>query len=132
MGCLFAEMMSGDPLFPGDSDIDQLYQITKLLGKYFQATAFSYPEAKEGSPMDGGDDSIQSKTCIAIEYYHHRYKTCVKGMAGQLQRNVKWCTGARSVGRCGEGQTMELPSIALVQMFCHTLYDSVNLFCSRL
>ncbi|PNF28008.1 Cyclin-dependent kinase-like 2 [Cryptotermes secundus] len=33
VGCLFAEMMSGDPLFPGDSDIDQLYQITKLLGK---------------------------------------------------------------------------------------------------
>ncbi|XP_069705463.1 cyclin-dependent kinase-like 2 isoform X2 [Periplaneta americana] len=33
VGCLFAEMMSGDPLFPGDSDIDQLYQIIKLLGK---------------------------------------------------------------------------------------------------
>nr|CAD7258532.1 unnamed protein product [Timema shepardi] len=33
IGCLFAEMMSGDPLFPGDSDIDQLFQIIKLLGK---------------------------------------------------------------------------------------------------
>jgi hypothetical protein len=68
-------MMSGDPLFPGDSDIDQLYQITKLLGKYFQATTFSYLETKEGSPMDG--DGIQSKTCITFEYYHHRYKMCV-------------------------------------------------------
>uniref|UniRef100_A0A1B6F466 cyclin-dependent kinase n=1 Tax=Cuerna arida TaxID=1464854 RepID=A0A1B6F466_9HEMI len=33
IGCLFAEIMSGDPLFPGESDIDQLYQIIKLLGK---------------------------------------------------------------------------------------------------
>lgn len=33
VGCLFAEIMSGDPLFPGESDIDQIYQIMKLLGK---------------------------------------------------------------------------------------------------
>jgi len=89
VGCLFAEMISGDPLFPGDSDIDQLYQITKLLGKHFQATTFCFPEGKEGSPMDGGDDGIQSKTRIAIEYYHNQYKMCVKGMVGQLQSNVR-------------------------------------------
>lgn len=35
IGCLFAEMMSGDPLFPGDSDIDQLFQITRVLGKIY-------------------------------------------------------------------------------------------------
>ncbi|KAF5302105.1 hypothetical protein FQR65_LT08656 [Abscondita terminalis] len=33
IGCLYAEMMTGDPLFPGDSDIDQLYLIMRLLGK---------------------------------------------------------------------------------------------------
>ncbi|XP_056643382.1 cyclin-dependent kinase-like 2 isoform X1 [Diorhabda sublineata] len=33
IGCLFAEMMTGDPLFPGDSDIDQFYLIIKMLGK---------------------------------------------------------------------------------------------------
>jgi len=32
VGCLYSEMMSGEPLFPGESDIDQLFQITKLLG----------------------------------------------------------------------------------------------------
>ena len=32
IGCLYAEMLTGDPLFPGESDIDQLFQITKLLG----------------------------------------------------------------------------------------------------
>jgi serine/threonine protein kinase len=87
VGCLFAEMMSGDPLFPGDSDIDQLYQITKLLGKHFQAT-LSYPEATERSPMGGGDDGSQSKACIASAYYHHEHRTCVSRMAQQLERNV--------------------------------------------
>ncbi|CAB3230579.1 unnamed protein product [Arctia plantaginis] len=33
MGCLFAEMLTGDPLFPGDSDIDQLALIIKTVGK---------------------------------------------------------------------------------------------------
>ncbi|XP_014204517.1 cyclin-dependent kinase-like 1 [Copidosoma floridanum] len=32
VGCLHAEMLSGEPLFPGDSDIDQLFRITRLLG----------------------------------------------------------------------------------------------------
>ncbi|CAD6217106.1 GSCOCG00004673001-RA-CDS [Cotesia congregata] len=32
VGCLYAEMVSGDPLFPGVSDVDQLYQITRVLG----------------------------------------------------------------------------------------------------
>lgn len=32
-GCLFAEMLSGEPLFPGESDIDQLYLILKAMGK---------------------------------------------------------------------------------------------------
>uniref|UniRef100_F6QWY8 cyclin-dependent kinase n=2 Tax=Ciona intestinalis TaxID=7719 RepID=F6QWY8_CIOIN len=29
VGCLITEMLTGDPLFPGDSDIDQLYHIIK-------------------------------------------------------------------------------------------------------
>ncbi len=32
VGCLYSEMMTGDPLFPGESDIDQLYLITQMLG----------------------------------------------------------------------------------------------------
>ncbi|XP_063985375.1 cyclin-dependent kinase-like 4 [Diachasmimorpha longicaudata] len=32
LGCLYAEMVTGDPLFPGESDVDQLFQITKVLG----------------------------------------------------------------------------------------------------
>ena len=32
IGCLLVELLSGEPLFPGDSDIDQIYHITKCLG----------------------------------------------------------------------------------------------------
>jgi len=32
-GCLYAEMVNGQPLFPGDSDVDQLYRIMKVFGK---------------------------------------------------------------------------------------------------
>ncbi|XP_012524644.1 cyclin-dependent kinase-like 4 [Monomorium pharaonis] len=31
-GCIYAEMVTGKPLFPGDSDVDQLYRIMKVLG----------------------------------------------------------------------------------------------------
>ena len=33
IGCVFCEMIAGEPLFPGDSDIDQIYLIIKCLGE---------------------------------------------------------------------------------------------------
>ncbi|PIO62233.1 kinase domain protein [Teladorsagia circumcincta] len=32
LGCIFSEMVSGSPLFAGDSEIDQLFRIFKILG----------------------------------------------------------------------------------------------------
>ncbi|VDO56894.1 unnamed protein product [Haemonchus placei] len=32
LGCIFSEMVSGNPLFAGDSEIDQLFRIFKILG----------------------------------------------------------------------------------------------------
>ncbi|KAK5978186.1 Cell division control protein 2 cognate, partial [Trichostrongylus colubriformis] len=32
LGCIFSEMVSGTPLFAGDSEIDQLFRIFKILG----------------------------------------------------------------------------------------------------
>eukprot|EP01113_Clastostelium_recurvatum_P022403 TRINITY_DN2671_c0_g1_i2.p1 TRINITY_DN2671_c0_g1~~TRINITY_DN2671_c0_g1_i2.p1 ORF type:complete len:305 (+),score=71.09 TRINITY_DN2671_c0_g1_i2:177-1091(+) len=32
IGCIFAELLTRDPLFPGDSEIDQLYRIFRSLG----------------------------------------------------------------------------------------------------
>ena len=33
IGCVFAELLSGQALWPGRSDVDQLYLIQKTLGK---------------------------------------------------------------------------------------------------
>lgn len=32
-GCVFAELLRGEALWPGKSDVDQLYLIRKTLGK---------------------------------------------------------------------------------------------------
>ena len=32
IGCIFAEMLNHKPLFPGDSEIDQLYKIFQVMG----------------------------------------------------------------------------------------------------
>ncbi|RKO96408.1 Pkinase-domain-containing protein [Caulochytrium protostelioides] len=32
LGCIFAELLTGQPLFPGSTDIDQLYRIMRSLG----------------------------------------------------------------------------------------------------
>ena len=38
-------MLTGEPLFPGDSDIDQLYHIVKVFGEYrVFSTAFFYQD----------------------------------------------------------------------------------------
>jgi len=38
LGCIFAEMVINRPLFPGDSEIDQLFKIFRLLGTPTEAT----------------------------------------------------------------------------------------------
>ncbi|TPP61470.1 Cyclin-dependent kinase 2 [Fasciola gigantica] len=63
IGCLAAEMLTGDPLFPGDSDIDQLHHVVRCLGnlneKYehiFQRNplfaGMRLPVARELVPLD--------------------------------------------------------------------------------
>ena len=33
IGTILAELLTGQPLFPGDTDLDQLYRIMKCLGR---------------------------------------------------------------------------------------------------
>nr|CAD7400465.1 unnamed protein product [Timema cristinae] len=68
IGCLFAEMMSGDPLFPGDSDIDQLFQIIKLLGKLsprHQAMVARNPMFK-GLKKSGGGNEVEEGSARSL------------------------------------------------------------------
>lgn len=37
-GCIFAELLTGKPLFPGDHDIDQLNRVIRTLGTADDAT----------------------------------------------------------------------------------------------
>lgn len=32
VGCIFAEIMKGDPIFPGEGEIDQMTKIFRMLG----------------------------------------------------------------------------------------------------
>ncbi|KAM6161090.1 LOW QUALITY PROTEIN: cyclin-dependent kinase-like 2 [Erethizon dorsatum] len=63
IGCLVTEMLTGEPLFPGDSDIDQLYHIMTCLGNliprhqelFYKNPAFAgvrFPENQETEPLE--------------------------------------------------------------------------------
>ncbi|KAF3825101.1 hypothetical protein GH733_005735 [Mirounga leonina] len=63
IGCLVTEMLMGEPLFPGDSDIDQLYHIMMCLGNliprhqelFYKNPVFAgvrLPEIKETEPLE--------------------------------------------------------------------------------
>ncbi|ETE63210.1 Cyclin-dependent kinase-like 2, partial [Ophiophagus hannah] len=73
IGCLVTEMLTGEPLFPGDSDIDQLYHIIKSLGNlipkhqelFYKNPLFAgvrLPEIKELEPLE----KRYSKLSIAV------------------------------------------------------------------
>ncbi|XP_028400917.1 cyclin-dependent kinase-like 2 [Dendronephthya gigantea] len=62
-GCLMIEMLTGEPLFPGDSDIDQLYHIIKCFGSLISRhkeifsrnplfAGMRLPETKQIEPLE--------------------------------------------------------------------------------
>ncbi|CAG7732341.1 unnamed protein product, partial [Allacma fusca] len=70
VGCLFAEMMTGEPLFPGDSDIDQLFLIAQCLGRLAKRhlsimarnsafRGFQYPKSRHGSSQSTGSSKFK-------------------------------------------------------------------------
>ncbi|XP_061196836.1 cyclin-dependent kinase-like 2 isoform X4 [Saccostrea echinata] len=84
IGCLLAEMLTGEPLFPGDSDIDQLYHIVKCFGNltprhkevFLRNPLFvgmRLPEVREISPLEKKFNRISSqslelmKQCLRLD-----------------------------------------------------------------
>jgi len=55
LGCVFAELLHGNPLWPGKSDVDQLYLIRKTLGTLRghikQHCWFAFTHFKETAPV---------------------------------------------------------------------------------
>ncbi|KAJ8008538.1 hypothetical protein DPEC_G00105920 [Dallia pectoralis] len=73
VGCLCVEMLTGEPLFPGDSDIDQLYLIIRSLGNltprhkefFYKNPVFSgvsLPEVSEREPLEYRYPKISATT----------------------------------------------------------------------
>jgi serine/threonine protein kinase len=53
VGCIFAEMVRGEPFFLGDSEIDQIFQIFKIFGtpnEQHHPEILEYPEFKLSFP----------------------------------------------------------------------------------
>ncbi|WZZ44587.1 hypothetical protein YC2023_040846 [Brassica napus] len=53
VGCIFAEMITQKPLFPGDSKIDQLFKIFRIMGNPYEDTwpgVTSLPDYKSAFP----------------------------------------------------------------------------------
>lgn len=66
VGCIFGEMASGQPLFPGTSDHDQLLRIFKVLGTPTETswpTIVDLPEYKDDLPQYDGTGIPQHLRC---------------------------------------------------------------------
>ncbi|GAB5366657.1 hypothetical protein AAMO2058_001162400 [Amorphochlora amoebiformis] len=98
VGCLFGEISIGTPIFPGQSDVDQLYLITKSLGRLpdrhkeiflrnplYASTRF--PEAKDVPPES--PDSLESRFSGILGPHALQFiKSCLKCDPTQRE-NVK-------------------------------------------
>ncbi|XP_039937270.1 cyclin-dependent kinase 3 isoform X2 [Hirundo rustica] len=113
IGCIFAEMMTRKALFPGDSEIDQLFQIFRTLGTPTEVTwpgVTQLPDYKSSFPRwprkemkdivpnldrDGRDLLTQlllydpSKRISAKAALNHQYFLC-RNSGSPEQRPVLW------------------------------------------
>ena len=71
VGCVLAELLLGVPLFPGESGVDQLVEIIKVLGtptlEEIQAmnqnyTEYKFPQARARPPLEAAAASPTART----------------------------------------------------------------------
>ncbi|XP_043913560.1 cyclin-dependent kinase-like 4 [Protopterus annectens] len=86
VGCVFAEMLSGQALWPGKSDVDQLYLIIRTLGnliprhqhifrsnQFFHGVSIPKPEPEDMEPLEEKFPAIHSaalsfmKGCLKMD-----------------------------------------------------------------
>ncbi|CAH7667735.1 kinase-like domain-containing protein [Phakopsora pachyrhizi] len=73
VGCIIAEMVSRQPLFPGDSEIDEIFRIFRLLGTPNESTwpgVQSLPDYKPGFPQWSAKDigsQVPNSTPVSVD-----------------------------------------------------------------
>ncbi|KFD52306.1 hypothetical protein M514_06869 [Trichuris suis] len=73
IGCIFAEMVTGKPLFPGDSEIDQLFRIFRVLGTPTKADWVDIedlPEYKANFPKWYGNHLAEFVSTLDVHGFH--------------------------------------------------------------
>lgn len=72
VGCIFAEMVTGRPLFPGDSEIDQLFRIFRYMGTPNESI---WPGVSELPDFKVTRKYILNLWVSVLFYYHCYYWT---------------------------------------------------------
>jgi len=93
-GCVLAELIIGRPLFPGESGVDQLVEIIKVLGtptkEQIEAMnpnykAFKFPQIKahlwSEILAEGATPEVMELASLLLEYMPHRRITMLNAMA---------------------------------------------------
>ena len=81
-GCIFSELLTGSALFPGETDLDQLYKITKVLGPITSRQSdilsknplyngFKFPEISKFTTLEGKlhQISLDALEIIKVKIY---------------------------------------------------------------
>ncbi|XP_048209032.1 cyclin-dependent kinase-like 4 isoform X2 [Perognathus longimembris pacificus] len=99
IGCVFAELLTGQPLWPGKSDVDQLYLIIRTLGKLiprhqsiFKSNQFfhgiSIPEPEDmGCLKMNPDDRLTCAQLLESSYFDPFQEDQMKRKARNEGRN---------------------------------------------
>jgi cyclin-dependent kinase 2 len=73
LGCIFYELVMGQPLFPGRSEIDVLFRMFRLLGTPTDQTwqgAYDLPDMKMSFPhWKVNDNENLIKQCTALQHH---------------------------------------------------------------
>ncbi|RXN01916.1 Cyclin-dependent kinase-like 2 [Acipenser ruthenus] len=83
VGCLIVEMLTGEPLFPGDSDIDQVYHVMRCFGNltqrhqelFYKNPTFAgvrLPEIKEMEPLERRFSKLSSVVLDLVKFPNER------------------------------------------------------------
>lgn len=123
VGCIFAEMSSGKPLFDGDSEIDQLYKIFMSLGTPTTEEWPDFPtlpDYKENFPRwhrkawsaiaERMDDNGRDLLRRLLEYDPARRITCADALAHPYFRDVAPPPGARPAAASSAHAAAAAPS----------------------